>query len=288
MNNRFDEPAKGIKRIAVALAFCLTQFLAPALKGQGAAPRVFNTGVDDSGAPLTAYTVDPHYTLMVSPDPNFPGPSAFVVDDTLSPIASGQWLANSSISKWIAPQGDQDWTAGFGEAVGSYTYRTLIDLTGADPDRVVLTGQWSCESLGSDVQLNGVSTGNATSTDIFAVHVQWNPLLITNAFAPGTNTLDFVVNRVPYGSPPLPTGLQVQLSLTNLPPPKLNISPADGEVLVWWPTNHASGYLLETSITLGANENWRLSPDPVTVLGDLNVVAIDPTSGSKFFRLHKP
>jgi hypothetical protein len=82
----------------------------------------------------------------------------------------------------------------------------------------MLTRRWSCDSLATHVKINGVSTANATVNNIYLVHVQWNSLLITNGFIPGTNTLDFVVTRVPYGSAPLPTGMQVQLVVSNLPP----------------------------------------------------------------------
>jgi hypothetical protein len=294
MNNEFDELAKGLakpaarrqapKKLGVSL-LALALSTAPIL---AQLPLTFNTGVDDNGVLLPAYTEDPHYQLIVSADPNFPGPAAMVVDDTLPPISSGQWLANSSISKWIAPQGDQNWNAGSGEAVGSYTYRTIIDLTGYDPDRVVLFGQWSCESLGTDVLLNGLSTGNATITNIFNVHLQWNPLFINTGFVPGTNTLDFVVNRVPYGSPPLPTGLQVQLVVSNVPPPTLRISLSGDEVLVWWPTNHAAGFILESRGGLGTHGNWSALPGPTSTIGDQHVAVVDATPGSKFFRLRKP
>jgi hypothetical protein len=180
----------------------------------------FNTGVDDSGAVLPNYTVDLHYTLLVSADSRFPGPGAVVVDDTLFPIATGNWIANSSTSKWIGPQGNQDYLndVSHGDAVGEYIYRTVFDLTGYDPQSVQLVGQWTCDSVGTDVRINGASTSNATITNLFA-DAQWQSLLITNGFVPGTNNLDFVVERAPFGGPTyLPTGLRAEFVISNLQP----------------------------------------------------------------------
>jgi hypothetical protein len=257
--------------------------------GQSQVSGVFNTGVDDTGTLLASYAVDPHYTIIASADPTFPGPDAVVVDDTLRPLSSGEWLTNSSISWWIGPQGNQDWAdyPSAGDLPGDYTYRTTFDLTGYDPGRVVLAGQWSCESLGTDVLLNGVSTSNATVSNIYLVHVQWNPLLITNGFAAGINTLDFVVNRVDIRPGNLPTGMQVQLVVSNLPPPKLQMSLVGSDLLLWWPTNAAS-FVLEPSSALGANAAWTQFLDPILVISDQNVAVADPTNGSQFFRLHKP
>src|SRR2546421_7568224 len=91
--------------LSLCFAYCSTELM----EAQGLAPEVFNTGVDDSGRPLANYSVDPHYKLIVSADANFPGPEAVVVDDTSFPIATGDWLASSGTSKWIAPQGNQNY-----------------------------------------------------------------------------------------------------------------------------------------------------------------------------------
>src|SRR2546421_9350810 len=87
---------------AVVLAFLIVMPL------QGASiPGLFNTGVDNSGALLSAVAVDPHYKLITSADTNFPGPDSIVVNQDF-PIAgeagNGPWLTNGPVSKWIAPQ----------------------------------------------------------------------------------------------------------------------------------------------------------------------------------------
>lgn len=279
----------GLGPASVALVLWLAHLSAQSIHAQDLVPGAFNTGVDNSGSVLANYSVDSHYKLIQSADPNFPGPDAVVVDDTLYPIANHAWLTNSSLSKWIAPQGNQDYLANAtnGDAIGFYTYRTAFDLTGYDPNRVSLAGQWTCESQGTAVKINGLSTSNATPTNIFTVHTSWHPLLITNGFVPGINTLDFVVNRVPYGASILPTGIQVEFVVRILPP-ALQISLAGDDVLVWWPTNQASGCLLETSTSLGPNQQWSVFPGPVSIVGDQHMATVDATTGSKFFRLRQP
>lgn len=254
-------------------------------------PLTFNTGVDDSGVPLDNYSVDPHFTLIVSPDPRFPGPDAVVVDDTLFPIATINWIASSATSKWIAPQGNQDYLSdpNNGDSLGNYTYRTTFDLTGYDPELVRSVGQWTLDSGGIDILINGASTGNTISTNPPIGAQWWHPFFISAGFVQGTNTLDFLVYRMPWGVPVptyLPTGLRAEFVITNVAPPTLQISAASPRVLVWWPTN-VPAFALETSPRLGTNQNWSLFHGPITVVSDQNVVVADPSGPSMFFRLRR-
>src|SRR5947207_15682449 len=84
-------------------------------------PKLFNTGVDDSGILLTNELVDPHYTITSSPDANFPGPDAFTL---ASGYPVGPWIAEGTKSRWIAPQASQ----ATGNEPGTYTYNTTVDL----------------------------------------------------------------------------------------------------------------------------------------------------------------
>jgi hypothetical protein len=68
--------------------------------------------------------------------------------------------------------------------------------------------------------------------------------------------------------------------------PRLEISPATRTVLLWWPTN-ASGFTLEASPHLGANQNWTAFPGPVQVISDQNVFVAHALTGERFFRLRK-
>jgi hypothetical protein len=82
-----------------------------------AIPGLFNTGVNNSGALLSAGSVDSHWKLVQSADTRFPGPNAIVVNEGY-PIAAGVWVANGPNSKWIAPQASQR----SGNAAGDYIY----------------------------------------------------------------------------------------------------------------------------------------------------------------------
>src|SRR5215475_13726639 len=89
-------------------------------------PKLFNTGVGDDGKLLPASTIDSHYKLTTSDDPDSPGPNT----STLKPgFPVGPWLEEGPNSRWIAPKADQSG----GNAPGNYTYTTTFDLTGLDP-----------------------------------------------------------------------------------------------------------------------------------------------------------
>lgn len=64
---------------------------------------MFNTGVSDLGVALVPGQVDPHYVLIQSADPAYPGPNAVIAD--LS--RNGYWLPNNASSCWIAPTMDE-------------------------------------------------------------------------------------------------------------------------------------------------------------------------------------
>jgi hypothetical protein len=186
------------------------QFYRLVWAGVGAIPGLFNTGVGSNGAVLASGTIDPHWQLIQSPDPSFPGPNAIVVNDSGFPIPP--WLANGPNSKWLAPQANQS----TGNQSGDYKYRISFDLTGLEPSTAVINGLWTSDNGGTQVLLNGVATsfnsdGNFT--------VLGNAFTINAGFVAGVNTLDFVVTN---GGPGInPTGVRVELSGTanHQPPP---------------------------------------------------------------------
>jgi prepilin-type N-terminal cleavage/methylation domain-containing protein len=69
--------------------------------------------------------------------------------------------------------------------------------------------------------------------------------------------------------------------------PQLQISPANGSVLLWWPTN-ASGFTLETSSRLGPATAWSTFSGPIYVFGDQHLAAAEAANGLRFFRLRRP
>lgn len=170
---------------------------------------VFNTGVDASGNPLPGGAIDPHYTLIQSPDVTYDGPEAFV---TNSGFPIGPWTANSSVSKWISPRAD----AGNNNATGQYTYRTTVDLTGFDPATAVIVGRWMSDNNGLDILVNGNGTGHTTLFESF--RLGYADFTLDDYFVSGINTIDFVVFN---GTAALnPTGLRVEMTGSALPIPE--------------------------------------------------------------------
>src|SRR6266571_2318433 len=77
--------------------------------------QIYGTGLDALFNFLPSTSVDPHYTLVVSPDLSYSGPDTRVVQDGF-PL--GPWIANGPDSQWIAPRAD----AGNGNSDGDYVY----------------------------------------------------------------------------------------------------------------------------------------------------------------------
>ncbi|MCC6540562.1 MAG: VCBS repeat-containing protein [Bryobacterales bacterium] len=157
-----------------------------------AVARVFNTGVDDSGRPIAQGAVDPHYRIIAGPGVTSPANAVTT--------ASGFWVGNSDTSQWISS------SPGGGGAIGDYTYRTTTDLTGYDPSTVVLTGRWSTDNNGTDIKVNGTSTGSQTAFDAFR---GWTNFEIRTGFIAGLNNIDFS-----YYEGGFIHGLRVEISMT--------------------------------------------------------------------------
>ncbi|MBK7660375.1 MAG: choice-of-anchor D domain-containing protein [Betaproteobacteria bacterium] len=200
-----QRPANTSNRVISACLLAIGLAGAPA--GQALAQLlplpVFNTGVDKAGAPMPGESIDGHYTLVSSADPDFPGPRAFVT----ARIAEGLWLPNDDKSKWISPSPMQESpNPAHCNPEGAYTYRTTFNLTGFDVATASIKGNWAADSAGSALLLNGVVTGHTTSSyDKFA------SFDLTSGFNSGVNTLDFVVI-----DSACPTGLRVEMSGTAL------------------------------------------------------------------------
>lgn len=163
-------------------------------------PGLFNTGVDAAGVVLPGASVDPHYTLTASADPNFPGPAAIVA----SVIPSGFWAPNNALSKWTCPANAEGFPSG-GEPHpgGQYAFRLDVDLSGFDPSTVTITGTWAADNNGT-IRLNGAATGNNTPG--------YNPLTaftLNAGFVAGVNHIDFIATNSPSGGSN-PTGVRVE------------------------------------------------------------------------------
>ncbi len=153
---------------------------------------LYNTGVDDTGAPLAGGAIDPHYQLVSSVDTNNPGPSAYAA-------YYPAWMADSATSEWLSAEISTE------APTGDFDYQTTFNLTGYNPATVTLTGKVSCDNEVMDILLNGQDTG---ITDLVGFD-SWIPFTITSGFQAGVNTLEFIAyNGVG------PAGFRAELSAT--------------------------------------------------------------------------
>lgn len=163
-----------------------------------------NTGLTSLGAYIPTHgTTDGNYTIISSPAPY----TAVTIDDTTWPIMpNGPWVINNpTASRWIGPARDS-----YG-LPGNYIYRTTFTLPPtANLGTVNISGLWGTDDPGLDILINGGSTGNLSAGFTTLV-----PFSVTNGFAIGVNTLDFVLSNA--GGP---TGLRVDRVLgTYVPEP---------------------------------------------------------------------
>jgi ELWxxDGT repeat protein len=161
--------------------------------------KVFNTGVDATGAVLADGSVDPHYQLIVSPDHANPGPNAFVALSSGYPF--GLWIPDTTTSKWIAPATNQQPY----QVVGEFDYQTTFDLTGFDSSTAQLTGRFTGDNEMLDILINGHSTGISNNNG--GEWGGWTPFTISSGFQSGANTLVFRIHN--DGSS---TGLRVEVT----------------------------------------------------------------------------
>jgi len=226
---------------------------------------IFGTGVDANNALLANGATDPHYILAASADLSAPGPDAFVVIDTQFPIPP--WLPSGPNSKWIAPMADQS----TGNAPGSYTYETSFDLTGFDPTQIQLVGQWAVDNGGTDILVNGTSTG-ITSPGF----TSFTPFTLTtiSGLGPGINTLDFVMNNA--GGTPNPTGLRVDLrGLVTIGPYVRITRLSDGRLRLSWACTNATQVLQTASTVLGPWSDAADQSNPQIIVPCTHTVALD-------------
>ena len=162
---------------------------------QAATIPVFSTGVDAGGVVLANGTIgDPHYSLITVPG----GTTTLRIATSANGYPIGPWVGDDSLSRWIGP----DNAADFESPTGTYEYRTFFDLTGLNPATASLSGFWATDDPGTDILINGVSTGNTS-----AFYTSFSPFTISSGFIAGQNELIFRLNNG-VG----PSGLRVQIS----------------------------------------------------------------------------
>ena len=157
-------------------------------------PGLYNTGVDVDKQPLAAGATDPHYTLLVNPDNT---------SSTIALVQSGNpgpWNPNSATSLWIGPRTNTGGAAGqsadAGEGLGTYVYRTSIDLTNFDLSTVTIRGKWASDNEGLAIRVNGTAV---TGLDNLGTNTYGSlkSFTLDSVIAPtltgGINTIDFVI-----------------------------------------------------------------------------------------------
>ena len=187
---------------------------------------VLSTGMTQPGVPAADSSVDSHYILTISGDPNDPGPATYVK------VAYPGWAPNDSNSKWITP-GLVDTYDGGGH---TYTYQTTFVIPDdADPRTAVLTGIAGMDDYGV-ILLNGQQVASIPSFGVLT------PFRIAAGFVAGGNILTFVVTNtgdVNSGYAPNPTGLRVQIT---------------GTATTFWPqTTAGAGSAIGTPIRVRKN-----------------------------------
>jgi hypothetical protein len=89
--------------------------------------------------------------------------------------------------------------------VGTYDHRITFSLADFNAASASITGQWAADDTGTDILVNGVSTGDTT----MATYRGFTAFSLTSGFVDGVNTLDFIVDDT--GGP---TGLRVEMTGT--------------------------------------------------------------------------
>jgi hypothetical protein len=172
---------------------------------------LYNTGVDASGNPLADGASDPHYNITTTPAGAITPQAAFVVDQNGGGYPFTVWEADSSISKWISIDAQED-VEEPSSTSAFYTYVTTFNLTGFLPTTASITGKLYEDDIIQDILINTTDLhlyqggGNASGAGF--------PFNITTGFVAGTNTLTFIVENYPTGVNPNPTGLNVQMTGT--------------------------------------------------------------------------
>lgn len=88
----------------------------------------------------------------------------------------------------------------------------------------------------------------------------------------------FSSTSINYGTPP------ELFAIGTPPPPQLALTRSGNQMIISWPTNNATGLMLQTSATLGAGASWTPIA-PATLLGNQWVVTNSISGPSGFFRL---
>jgi hypothetical protein len=145
--------------------------------------KKLNTGFNNN-VQLANGAADTNYTVLGAVTP--------VVPKAQSSPLPGTWVPDnaSTQSRWIVLPGSG--TEGISVPGGSYTYRTMVDLTGYNPTTAEITGlQTAADDSLVSIAINGTNIYTAPANGFGAF--QFAPDVGLGAFHEGLNTIDFQV-----------------------------------------------------------------------------------------------
>ncbi len=129
------------------------------LRGVG----VYKTGETSSGTYASKGSIDPHYTAI--------GVSSVFIENS----NPGVWIAPDTTAQYIGP-----------DSLYTLDYDVSFDLTGYDPNSVVINGKWSADNVGNNITVNGHSTGDTAQG-----FSGFTSFTLNSGFKSGVNTIDF-------------------------------------------------------------------------------------------------
>ena len=176
----------GKRVIAACLIYFSQQMAAKAVD------IVLGTGVTNNNTPRSIGSIDSNYKIVATKDYttglpiSLPSSNAYVLN-----VTDPRFVMANDSAQWISP-----YTSSIGVPVGWYTFRTTFDLTGYDPTKFKIAGNWAMDNctIGPGMLLNGADTGNYLFTNDGSERFkQLYPFTINSGFQNGINTLDFIV-----------------------------------------------------------------------------------------------
>lgn len=182
-----------MKRFVAAIALSALAFGSACA---AAIPGLYNTGAGASG------TVDQNYGLMVMAGDEWSN-QAWISDDSQ---VRGEWLANTSVSKWITPYSNASASLDPFNT-GTYIYSLDFNLAAGQADAASFSARVAADNE-VGVYLNGVFLANSSSFS------SWTAFGATSGFVTGLNSLRFVVTNFAQ-SDGNPSGLRVEFIDSN-------------------------------------------------------------------------
>ena len=162
-------------------------------------------GLVNTGAGLTDGQIDTNYAVVQVPTVDGPATQAVAVVGSGFPF--GYWVvpATSSNANWISAEGrDPNLDPNLD---GTYEYQLRFFLA-SNAASLTISGNWAADNRGSDILLNGVSSGETTGPVGANGYTELTSFVVSGTGHAGWNDLDFdTVNFAQNGGNP--TGLLV-------------------------------------------------------------------------------